>query len=674
MGRDGVLNEREKKQGGLGLQLPRPKHRKLALQVPWREVLRYGLYFLGTGLLCALPTGDAPSPLAACVAAACSGGALAASFLGCCAGYCLLWPVADGVWPLILAAVLPAAAWLLRKSRYQAVAWYLPAVHTVAAAAVGFGMLWQMQFPPAALGRYFSSLVSVFAGSWVSRLALLEQRRWARLLLGATLLAALSGFSLAGWFHPGLAVGLFLTAVTAAAPEGLAVAAAAGIVLETCSGMHLPFTALFCLCSGAGYLVRHLTVFHRSLAVLLLSAAFAWLLGQTAAQMCLLSAAAASIAALAVPRLRLLPHASGAAEEKRLGAQLQMASDALLRLHDTVLAPAVMEDTDPDAAEIFDRATEAVCKDCPGWRTCWERESGDTYHALCCAAGPMLAQYRATPEDFPPSFCTRCQQLDAFLQAVNRQLDGILYRRQYRARQQESRRMLRDQYLLLARYLQGAADAGLCGVEGEAQYNPEIAARAVGKRGQALSGDRGACFHGPGTTFFVLLCDGMGTGRGAKAESSSAMEALTGLLRAGLDAASALQLLNSAYVLRDDGRFATVDLLQIDLASGNALLLKWGAAPSYLRHDGVLRRLGEASMPPGLALAGLDKAQRIKLTLRPGDLIVLTSDGAGVEETERCIAARAERPVAELAAGIVDAAAPGDDITVVVLRLQAPAA
>ena len=84
----------------------------------------------------------------------------------------------------------------------------------------------------------------------------------------------------------------------------------------------------------------------------------------------------------------------------------------------------------------------------------------------------MLAQYRATPEDFPPSFCTRCQQLDAFLQAVNRQLDGILYRRQYRARQQESRRMLRDQYLLLARYLQGAADAGLCGVEGEAQYTP----------------------------------------------------------------------------------------------------------------------------------------------------------------------------------------------------------
>ena len=54
--------------------------------------------------------------------------------------------------------------------------------------------------------------------------------------LRATLLAALSGFSLAGWFHPGLAVGLFLTAVTAAAPEGLAVAAAAGSYWRRAAG------------------------------------------------------------------------------------------------------------------------------------------------------------------------------------------------------------------------------------------------------------------------------------------------------------------------------------------------------------------------------------------------------------------------------------------------------
>ena len=222
---------------------------------------------------------------------------------------------------------------------------------------------------------------------------------------------------------------------------------------------------------------------------------------------------------------------------------------------------------------------------------------------------------------------------------------------------------------MLARYLR--AQQTVCAAWKEAQYTPEMLP-GQSASGQALSGDRGACFHGPGTTFFVLLCDGMGTGRGRR-RRAAAPWTLTGLLRAGLDAASALQLLNSAYVLRDDGRFATVDLLQIDLASGNALLLKWGAAPSYLRHDGVLRRLGEASMPPGLALAGLDKAEdQADAPPRRSHRPDQRRRGRGGDG--RCIVARAERPVAELAAGIVDAAAPGDDITVVVLRLQAPAA
>lgn len=116
--------------------------------------------------------------------------------------------------------------------------------------------------------------------------------------------------------------------------------------------------------------------------------------------MCLLSAAAASIAALAVPRLRLLPPASSAAEEKRLGAQLQMASDALLRLHDTVLAPAAMEDTDPDAAEIFDRATEAVCNGLPWLADLLGAGERRYVSRPVLRRWPMLAQYRRRPRIF----------------------------------------------------------------------------------------------------------------------------------------------------------------------------------------------------------------------------------------------------------------------------------
>ena len=108
----------------------------------------------GHGATLRAADGDAPSPLAAVwrrpaaeghwrrrfgllrrVLSAVAGGrrGLAADFGGCLAS--------GGV----------AAA----EERYQAVAWYLPAVHTVAAAAVGFGMLWQMQFPTGGAGAVF---------------------------------------------------------------------------------------------------------------------------------------------------------------------------------------------------------------------------------------------------------------------------------------------------------------------------------------------------------------------------------------------------------------------------------------------------------------------------------------------------------------------------------------
>ena len=139
-----------------------------------------------------------------------------------------------------------------------------------------------------------------------------------------------------------------------------------------------------------------------------------------------------------------------------------------------------------------------------------------------------------------------------------------------------------------------------------------------------------------------------------------------------MDPGSALELLNGAYVLRDDGCFSTVDLLQVNLASGDSLLLKWGAAPSYLKRGQSVRRLGEATLPPGLS--AVRSAQRIRLTLQSGDLVVLTSDGASALETERRISEFAGQTPQELAAGIIDAADPDDDITAVAICMREPPA
>ena len=87
---------------------------------------------------------------------------------------------------------------------------------------------------------------------------------------------------------------------------------------------------------------------------------------------------------------------------------------------------------------------------------------------------------------------------------------------------------LGNQYRFLARYLQDTAQS-LTEPEPQAKYRVELGVASAGRFGLLASGDRGAHFPGPGLRYYVLLCDGMGTGPGAAQESESALRILTGL-------------------------------------------------------------------------------------------------------------------------------------------------
>ena len=128
-----------------------------------------------------------------------------------------------------------------------------------------------------------------------------------------------------------------------------------------------------------------------------------------------------------------------------------------------------------------------------------------------------------------------------------------------------------------------------------ARYRVELGIASAGRFGLLASGDRGAHFPGPGLRYYVLLCDGMGTGPGAAQESESALRILTGLLQAGMPASEALGTLNDLYVLRETGGFSTADLLELHLDTGRAGLYKWGAAPSYLKHRRSAKKMGTAA-------------------------------------------------------------------------------
>ena len=126
--------------------------------------------------------------------------------------------------------------------------------------------------------------------------------------------------------------------------------------------------------------------------------------------------------------------------------------------------------------------------------------------------------------------------------------------------------------------------------------------------------------------YYMILSDGMGTGREAALTSGIAVSMLERLLKSGAELECALKMLN--HIIRSAGRecSATVDIAEIDLMSGCARFIKSGAAPSFVLRDGSIFRLQSKTVPIGIIRA-LD-AELIKFEIKAGDTIVMVSDGA----------------------------------------------
>ena len=175
-------------------------------------------------------------------------------------------------------------------------------------------------------------------------------------------------------------------------------------------------------------------------------------------------------------------------------------------------------------------------------------------------------------------------------------MDDLACRRQARARLRESRTALTRQYEILAAALSRPSPRE----EETGRFVPELCCRGQSRDGDALSGDQTMSFR-CGRRYYILLCDGMGAGRAARAEAGAAAAVLRLLLLSGAKPREAMEFLNDLYLLRDDGAFSTVDLAEIDLMTGEAALYKWGAAPSYLKKKGAVEKIGTASPPPGIS-------------------------------------------------------------------------
>lgn len=147
---------------------------------------------------------------------------------------------------------------------------------------------------------------------------------------------------------------------------------------------------------------------------------------------------------------------------------------------------------------------------------------------------------------------------------------------------------------------------------------------ASGDEGEA-NGDSVTGFSNKDGYFYALISDGMGSGREAAMTSRISAAFLERMLGAGCTMKDALGMLNGFIRAGTLECSATVDLMEIDLYSGNARFVKSGAAPSFVVRDGKIFRLQSKTVPIGI-LRALD-AEMISFDVQPGDVIVMVSDG-----------------------------------------------
>ena len=211
---------------------------------------------------------------------------------------------------------------------------------------------------------------------------------------------------------------------------------------------------------------------------------------------------------------------------------------------------------------------------------------------------------------------------------MNGELRAYLLRRQYRRLLEDDRAKAASQYAQLSELMQSAADGALRPVSTQPVHSYEIGLSLRPKHGERVSGDSAAHFETEDGTLCLLLSDGMGCGEAAQRESSMAVRLLERFLRAGIDAPPALKTLNSALSLRAESTdsFTTVDLLTLSLQTLEGELYKYGAAPSYLKRGGTVRRVTCSCLPAGLQ-EGSPPPEATHIKLSPGCFFVMLSDG-----------------------------------------------
>jgi hypothetical protein len=168
-------------------------------------------------------------------------------------------------------------------------------------------------------------------------------------------------------------------------------------------------------------------------------------------------------------------------------------------------------------------------------------------------------------------------------------------------------------------------------------HRVEIGKAAVASSG--ISGDSQITFEISFSKVAIVLSDGMGVGPKAQTESSMALRLLERMIKAGYDLSTAVGFINRLLLLRNrEEMFVTIDLVVVDLFTGQLEFVKVGAAPSFIKRGREVEIVHNHTLPVGV----LDQVEveADRRTLKEGELLIMVTDG--VLEAQRHLARKEE--------------------------------
>ena len=191
---------------------------------------------------------------------------------------------------------------------------------------------------------------------------------------------------------------------------------------------------------------------------------------------------------------------------------------------------------------------------------------------------------------------------------------------------------------------------------------------------ESVCGDETGELRMPSGKVVYAVSDGMGSGEEANRESRAAIDLLFDQFRLGVERELIYENVNRLLMARGEREvYATLDAASIDLVTGEAEMVKFGAPPTCLVRGGNVRTLSGEALPCGIVDEARPYVHRIRLRQR--DRLVFCTDGVYDllgKDLEAELKKAPARPLERLAEDLMEVArqkGQRDDMTVMVVEV-----